>query len=205
MKLKMRQGDISSAYLYAKLKEPTYSNLLTGHPKNINDELCYESFAAVYGLPDAAQAWERHFKRFLKSKNFKESQNAPGIYWRVIGDDILYIIIYVDDFLYSCRLVITFDIFEAELNVEFTIKFTNQIEKFVGIQIEENENSLNLSPTKMIEELCSEYNLFETPMVANLIWNANSAKLLDIKKIQKLIGELSYIKSMYSSRHCICS
>lgn len=194
----LRQGDIVSAYLNARTAEEIYFGLPQGHPKYEDKTLVYKSTAAIYGLPEAGKLWYLHYSKFLKSIGFQESKNCPGLFWRGEGDNRIWILLYVDDFLYTSLIEENLDELEKEILKEFDAKFSKEVNKFVGIQFKENGEELKIHQSDMIKSLALKYELdlsprIKTPMIENCKWTEYSTKLDNIRTQQVLVGELMYI------------
>ena len=64
------------------------------------------------------------------------------------------------------------------------------------MEIKTKDNRMLISQKKMIQGLINDYKISDiedTPMETNLRWKGKSRPLHDIRKLQKLIGELSYL------------
>ena len=105
----------------------------------------------------------------------------------------------MDDLCYASPSQKTLDWFEAALLKEFKGKSTKDVSKFVGLCLDQHrDNELVLHQKDLVDDLEEAYKpgthrSFETPMVANLKWTDKSVSISDLKKAQKLIGELSYL------------
>jgi len=196
-----RQGDISSAYLHARLCEPIYFKLPQGHPQAHDKTLCYLSNSAVYGLPQAGRAWYLHFTTYLRKLGFVECSTVKGCLISRKFSAPIYLLLYVDDFLYGSSCPEALDSFEKILLETYKAKFTDSVGEFVGMSIQQTGNLLRISQTKKIINLSKQYEIEEqelplTPMIENLKWSSDSTRLEDIRNQQVLLGELSYINQI---------
>jgi hypothetical protein len=52
---------------------------------------------ALYGLKQAPRAWYKNMDGFLVSLGFNKSVVDPNIYYHIVGDECLILVMYVDD------------------------------------------------------------------------------------------------------------
>ena len=51
----------------------------------------------LYGLKQATNAWYSPIDTYLQKLGFKKSEADPNIYFIVVGEDLLILVLYVDD------------------------------------------------------------------------------------------------------------
>ncbi len=146
------QGDVASAYLYARLIEPYYFSLPQAHPEH-GKGLVYKSEAAVYGLPESGAAWYSKFSTVLISFGFEMSKMSPGLFYKVQNDALIVVAIYVDDFLVGSSLESNLTWFKNKLLNEFRVKFTRELSKFIGLEINVTNSGFLLHQNTFITEL----------------------------------------------------
>ena len=192
------QGDCPSAYLNALLDESVFLLLPDGHPLKEDKELVYECPSALYGLAIAGKAWYWKFVSVMKEFGLEASLRSPCLFKYKDEEELLVLQLYVDDFIYgsaSAELMIRFNNFLEE---KLQVKSTFLIKKFVGLEFDMKDD-LFLHQESMIKKLEEEYNvntIQKTPMIENLKWKKSSKELENIRSLQKLIGELSYIGNL---------
>ena len=55
---------------------------------------------AIYGLKQAALQWNKQLHKSLLKMGFIHSLSDPGTYFKIIGQDIIILLVYVDDALF---------------------------------------------------------------------------------------------------------
>ena len=83
--------------------------------------------------------------------------------------------------------------------LKFGVKVTHDVKKFVGFEFKWIGSRLILHQESMIKRLIQEYRIsktYETPIIQNLKWDSKSSPLKNIRPVQKIIGELSYVANM---------
>ena len=54
---------------------------------------------ALYGLKQAPRAWYMQIDKYLTDHGFQRSPSDANLYIKHIGDDILFVVVYVDDLI----------------------------------------------------------------------------------------------------------
>ena len=190
------QGDCPSAYLNATLDEPVFLLLPQGHPLKEKKDVVYKCPSALYGLAIAGRAWYLKFVKILAKFGLKPSRRSPCLFYFERDGKILWLQLYVDDFIYGSTCEELMTEFGNFLEKELQVKSTDDIKKFVGVELKFDNSNLFIHQNSMIQRLIQEYRIsttFTTPMIQNLRWTENSIPLDNIRPLQQLLGELSYI------------
>ncbi|CAK9810942.1 Copia protein [Anthophora plagiata] len=195
-KMKIKQFDVKSAYLYGDLKEKVYMERPPGFARE-NNKVC-ELRKSIYGLPQSGYYWNEKLHNTLVSLGLIRIEGEPCAYISESGQHRLMIGIYVDDFLIigSDDIIIEKTVSKVRQYFELTeIKDKN----FLNIKIIENEDGIQLSQAAYIEKILKKYNLegynpVKTPMcpTQDLDVYEDSPKV-DKTKYQELLGSLMYV------------
>jgi hypothetical protein len=71
---------------------------------------------ALYGLKQAPRAWYEKMEGFLMSLNFNKSVVDPNLYYHIVGNECLILVLYVNDlFLTGSERLIT----EMQASIDF--------------------------------------------------------------------------------------
>ena len=57
---------------------------------------------ALYGLKKDPRAWYSKIDSYLLSMGFQKSEANPNLYFIMVGDDSLILLLYVDDLFITC-------------------------------------------------------------------------------------------------------
>ncbi|CAM9901067.1 unnamed protein product, partial [Heterosigma akashiwo] len=98
--MKMSDFDVSTAYLYGRLKEPRYMEIPLGILSNIDhNKFILKLKKAVYGLPEAGNVWNSTFDARITDEvmKFKRCISAPALYYKKENDDIIFLTLHTDD------------------------------------------------------------------------------------------------------------
>lgn len=84
---------------------------------------------ALYGLKQAPRAWYSRIDTYLQRMGFTKSDVDPNLYYIVVGDDPLILVMYVDD-LFITRAKRMISGCKEDLAVEFEMKGIGLINYF---------------------------------------------------------------------------
>eukprot|EP00253_Pinus_taeda_P025691 PITA_25691 len=129
---------------------------------------------------------------------FTKSEADPNLYFIVIGEEPLILVLYVDD------LVITgaeklIEHCKGDLATEFEMKDIGLMHYFLGFEVWQEEGHFFLGQGKYIVDILSRFHMedcrpMSTPMITN--WkklHASDSELVDPTLYRQLIGSLMYL------------
>lgn len=156
---------------------------------------------SLYGLKQAARAWNIKFNDALISIGFVRSEADYCLYIKGVGGgESVYIVMHVDDVLCvgpNEKVKETFDL----LSGIFEMKDLGPVSHYLGVEIEKHEGSFLLHQAKKVEKLVKEFGLqdskpVKTPMDAGFYRsNHESPSLPDNKRYRQAIGSLMYLST----------
>ena len=76
----IRQLDVSTAFLYGRLKEPIHLELPSGHPQRNGNKVVWRTSTAVYGSCESPQRWNMTIHAFLQQYGFRRLVTDPCVY-----------------------------------------------------------------------------------------------------------------------------
>jgi hypothetical protein len=159
---------------------------------------------ALYGLKQAPRAWYGRIDSFLTSLGFTKSKADPNLYFKVMNDEPIILLLYVDDILLAGEEnLITYC--KKKLVVEFEMKDLGPMHYFLGLEAWRSPKKIFLNQGKYAVEISKRFDMLEckamdTPMETNL-------KLL-VDTVSELVDATLYkqITLMYltNTREDIC-
>ena len=213
----VRQIDISGAYLYGRLEKPVILYLPDGHEKKTRDnKFVYSCPASLYGLRESGRVWYFTITKFLIHNGFEQMKMFRGLLKLKKDEETLFLLLYVDDILIGSTSENLIKVAEDMLAKRFKLKMSDLSSKYVGLEMERDENGITISQDGLIEKMILKYEIRETkrittPLIQNFRINDESSQLTDVKKFQSIIGELLYLSTrtrpdiafavMFLSRH----
>eukprot|EP00253_Pinus_taeda_P013051 PITA_13051 len=129
---------------------------------------------------------------------FTKSEADPNLYFIVIGEEPLILVLYVDDLVITGaeRLI---EHCKRDLATEFEMKDIGLMHYFLGLEVWQEEGHFFLGQGKYIVDILSRFHMedcrpMSTPMITN--WkklHASDSELVDPTLYRKLIGSLMYL------------
>jgi hypothetical protein len=88
----------------------------------------------LYGLKQAPRAWYSRIDTYLQQMGFEKSEADPNLYYIVVGEDPLILVLYVDDiFITGVERLI--DGCKQSLASEFEMKDIGLMHYFLGLEV----------------------------------------------------------------------
>ena len=92
--------DVKTAFLFGELEEEIYMDQPKGFMiKDKEFKVCHLQ-KAIYGLKQAVLQWNKQLHKSLLEMDFTRSLSDPGTYFKIIGQDIIILSVYVDNALF---------------------------------------------------------------------------------------------------------
>lgn len=192
---KLRQLDVSNAYLHGRTCEPTFIELPLGHQLRDGKRKVYRTNSSTYGLKQSGKIWNQTIDDFLISVGFCSCPVEKCLYMK----DDFFLIVYVDDLLYTAKDAKDVEKFEAQIKSIFSVKIEENVKKFLGFEIVENEHSVTIKQNEYVKKLIKSFGLenakeAHVPMQPNIDLDSNNGEeLVDAHLFQALLGALLYV------------
>ena len=104
MKWDLYQMDVKTTFLNGVIEEEVYIEQPQGF--EVEDRFTHvcKLKKALYGLKQAPRAWYGRIDSFLMSMGFSKSKVNPNLYFKVIEDEPVILLLYVDDLFLTDKL-----------------------------------------------------------------------------------------------------
>jgi hypothetical protein len=131
---KLHQMDVKTTFLNGDIEEEVYIVQPDGFVMHEKESHVCRLKKALYGLKQAPRAWYEKIDVHLMSLGFNKSVADPNLYYHIVGDECLILVLYVDDLFLTgsegliaeCKRALTF---------EFEMKDLGMMHYFVGLEI----------------------------------------------------------------------
>eukprot|EP00253_Pinus_taeda_P010262 PITA_10262 len=94
---KIHQMDVKTAFLNGFIQEEVYIEQPQGFEVHGKESHVCRLKKALYGLKQAPRAWYSRIDTYLQGMGFTKSEADPNLYFIVIGEEPLILVLYVDD------------------------------------------------------------------------------------------------------------
>ena len=178
--------------LYVKLDK------LTAEISGLDPNQVYQIKRYLYGICDSGRAYFIAYSNLLKSNNYLQSEYDSCLFFRRIGDDVIYICTHVDDTLVYAsnnRLLNEFCVVVQQI---YSITVKDEAESYVGIHYEKlRDGSVRKTQPKLLEDLFEKYDIQSKPSVktpASVPSIADDHDIpIPVTQYLSLLGSLLYV------------
>jgi hypothetical protein len=134
MKWKLHQMDVKTTFLNGVIEEEVYVEQPQGFEVEDRKTCVYRLKKAMYGLKQAPRAYFGKINSFLTSLGFTKSKVDFNLYFKVMNDELVILLLYVDDvFLTREEKLITYC--KKKLVAEFEMKDLGPMHYFLGLEV----------------------------------------------------------------------
>ena len=144
------------------------------------EELVCKLRKSIYGLKQAGRAWFEKINAALVRMDFTPLDSDHCVYVRRQGDDVLYIVLYVDDLLLIGSSLVEVKQLKVDLSARFEMTDLGEAEYVLGLQITRNRRArtLSLCQSDYIRRLLERYGMSQcnkapTPLPTGLRLSKN--------------------------------
>ena len=126
--------DVKTAFLDGVIEEEVYIEQPQGFEVEDRKTHVYKLKKAMYGLKQAPRAWYGRIDTFLTSLGFTKSKVDPNLYLKVMDDEPIILLLYMDDLFLTCNEK---QISECKKKhaAEFKMKYLDLMHYFLGIEV----------------------------------------------------------------------
>ena len=93
--------DVKSAFLNGVLKEEVYVEQSPRYEVKGEEHKVFKLKRSLYGLKQAPRAWYNIIDSYLMSNGFSKSDGEPTLYIKEPNGNILIVLFYVDDLIFT--------------------------------------------------------------------------------------------------------
>jgi hypothetical protein len=124
---------------------------------------------SLYGLKQAPRAWYQRFTEFVATLGFSHSACDHSSFIYHNGNDIAYILLYVDDIILTASSDTLRQYIISHLSCEFAMKDLGPISYFLGISVTRHSCRLFLSQHKYAEKIIERSFMSSCKPVSTLV------------------------------------
>jgi hypothetical protein len=192
--------DVKTTFLNGEIEEEVYIEQPDGFVTHEKESHVCRLKKALYGLKQTPRAWYEKIDGYLMSLGFNKSVADPNLYYHIVGDEYLILVLYVDDLFLSGSESLIVECKRA-LASEFEMKDLGMMHYFLGLEVWQRTDEIFPSQGKYTVEILKKFGMTDcksmpTPMVMNLK-KMNEASSdsgeIDPHLYRQLIGSLMYL------------
>jgi hypothetical protein len=181
---KIHQMDVKTAFLNGLIQEEVYIEHPLGFEVHGRESHVCRLKKALYGLKQAPRAWYSRIDAYLQQLGFEKSEVDPSLYFIVVEEDPLILLLYVDDlFITGAERFIT--ICKESLASEFEMTDIRLMHYFLKLEVWQEPGHIFLGQGKYVCDILRRFQMEDcrsvtTPMITN--WkklHASESQLVD--------------------------
>jgi hypothetical protein len=184
MKWKLHQMDVKTTFLNGVIEEEVYIEKPQGFEVEDRKTRVCKLKKALYRLKQAPKAWYGRIDSFLTSLGFTKNKSDSNLYFKVMNNDSVILLLYVDElFLTGEENIITKC--KKKLDSEFEMKDLGLMHYFLGLEVWQSPERIFLNQGKYAVEILKRFEMLEcksmnTPMEAKMkLLVDTSSELID--------------------------
>ena len=139
----IHQMDVKIAFLDGIIQEEVYIEQQQGFEQHERETHVCRLKKALYGLKQASRAWYSRIDTYLQEMGFHKSDADPNLYYIVVSDDPIILVLYVDDFFIT-RAKRLIEGCKKDLASEFEMKDIGLMHYFLGLEVWQEQGHILL-------------------------------------------------------------
>ena len=157
---RVHQMDVKTTFLNGEIEEEFYIEKPEGFVIHDDKSHVCRLKKALYGLKQAPRDWYKKMYGFMMSLGFSKSVADPNLYYHIVGNECLILVLYVDDlFLTSSeRLIVEC---KRALTSEFKMKDLGMMHYFLGLEVWQRIDEIFPSQGKYTVEILNNFGMTE--------------------------------------------
>jgi hypothetical protein len=198
MKWKLHLMDVKTTFLNGVIEEEVYIEQPQGFEVEDRKSHVCRLKKALHGLKQAPRAWYGRIDSFLTSLGFTKSKEDSNLYFKVMNDEPVILLLYVDYlFLTGEEKLITEC--KKRLASKFEMKELDLMHYFLGLEVWQSPERIFLNQGKYTVKILMRFDMLKckpmnTPMEAKLkLLVDTSSDLIDATPYRQIIGSLMYL------------
>ncbi|GJV71044.1 ribonuclease H-like domain-containing protein [Tanacetum coccineum] len=194
----IHQLDVKNAFLHGHLSETVYMHQPPGFVDPAHPHHVYLLQKSLYGLKQAPRAWFQRFANYAIRIGFQHSQTDSSLFIFQQGNDIAYLLIYVDDIILTASSSDLLKQIISSLHAEFSMTDLGPLNYFLGISAQRTSSGLFLSQTKYAREVLERAgmmncNPYKTPSDTESKLGPDGDPVSNPSLYRSLAGSLQYL------------
>jgi len=196
----LRQLDINNAFLQGSLSETVFMAQPPGFIDSDHPNHVCKLHKAIYGLKQAPRAWYHELRSFLLAAGFTNSHSDTSLFTRATGNNLLYLLVYIDDIILTGNNADFVSQFVTRLAQRFSLKDLGNLSYFLGVEVVPYPSGILLSQRRYIQELLARTHMEQAkPVLTTLPTNSSSltlssgSPLSNPTEYRTVVGSLQYL------------
>ncbi|MGI4673413.1 reverse transcriptase domain-containing protein [Klebsiella pneumoniae] len=122
-------------------------------------EFVYRLLKALYGLKQAPRAWYDTLSQFLIDNQFTRGTIDKTLFFKLHGNDIILVQIYVDDIIFGSTNEKLCQRFSKLMQSKYEMSMMGELTFFLGLQVSQRKDGIFISQAKYVKDLLKKFDL----------------------------------------------
>eukprot|EP00253_Pinus_taeda_P026472 PITA_26472 len=159
--------DVKTTFLHGDLEKEIYMKQLEGFAVKGKKELVCKLKKSLYGLKQSPGMWYHKFDTFIWGLGFTKTKVGHCVYFKLIGDYVIYLVLYVDDMLLVGNDKEIMQDLKTHLSSKFDMKDIGTANYILGMEIkrDQTKRKLWLNQRKYVETILQRFNMRNSKLV----------------------------------------
>jgi hypothetical protein len=155
--------DVKTTFLHGDLEEEIFMKQPEGYVVKGKKELVCKLKKSLYGLKQSPRMWYQKFDTYMMGLGFTRSKEDHCVYSKLIGDHLIYLVLYVDDMLLIGNNKEIIQDVKTQLSSKFDMKDLGASNFILGMEIKRDrkKRKLWLNQRKYVETILQRFNMQE--------------------------------------------
>ena len=151
--------DVKTTFLHRDLEEEVYMKQPEGFAVKGKKELVCKLKKSLYGLKQSPRMWYQKFDTFIRGLGFTRSKADHCVYFKLIGDRVIYLVLYVDDMLLVGNDKEIIQDLKTQLSSKFDMKDLGVANYILGMEIKRDwtKRKLWLNQRKYVKTILQRF------------------------------------------------
>ena len=159
--------DVKTSFLHGDLEDEIYMKQPEGFMVKGKKELVCRLKKSLYGLKQSPRMWYQKFDTYIQGLGFTRSKEDHYVYFKLIGDRVIYLVLYVDDMLLIGNDKEIIQNLKTQLFSKFDMKDLGAANYIFGMEIKRDQakRKLCLNQRKYVETILQRFNMQDSKPV----------------------------------------
>jgi len=150
-------------------------------------------------MKQAPRAWYSRIDSYLVSNGFSKINSEPTLYIKVAEGNILIVVLYVDDPIFTGNSDLFIVDFKEAMKNEFEMTDLGLLKYFLGIEVKQIEHGIFISQTNYAKQIVKRFKMENskpapTPIATGLkLSKEDSSKEVNPTLYKSMVGSLMYL------------
>ncbi|GAU34412.1 hypothetical protein TSUD_217520 [Trifolium subterraneum] len=194
----LHQLDVNNAFLHGDIAEDVYMTIPYGISPSKPGQVC-KLLKSLYGLKQASRMWYEKLTSLLLDEGYTQTTSDYSLFTLQTSSSFTTLLVYVDDIILAGTDLSEFARIKAILDSKFKIKDLGDLRYFLGLEVAQSREGINVSRRKYCLDLLKDSGLLgakpaTTPLDPAVKLHHDDGKpYQNISQYRRLIGKLLYL------------